>query len=110
LLPPSGCKTILASERVLSANGTPQRLVIRVGQNGKPIPGATVVLTGPGINAGGNTGSTGLFRTAVSPRTPGVLTVDLRGSRACKVRRIGILASSAAESGPSAPSAPSFTG
>ena len=67
-------------------------LTVRVGQGGKPVAGATVVITGPGIRRSGNTGSTGLFRTSVTPHSAGVLTVDLRGAEACRVRRIGLVA------------------
>ena len=89
-LPPAGCNRILVDRLVLNANSSPQPLVVRVGQNGKPVAGATVVLTGPGIRTNGNTGSTGLLRTTVTPHTAGVLTVGLRGSKACSIRHIGI--------------------
>ena len=75
-------------------SGQPQTLVVRVRGGGSPVAGATVVVVGPGVRATANTGSTGVARIAVTATLPGVLTVGLRGERACSVQRVGVVAGS----------------
>ena len=93
-LPPSGCATISVSPSSLLVSGQPQTLVARVRSGGRPVAGATVVVAGPSVRASANTGSTGVARIAVKPTVPGVLTVSLRGEKACSVQRVGIVAGS----------------
>ena len=75
-------------------NGQPQTLVAKVRSGGRPVAGATVVVAGPAVRASANTGSTGVARITVTPTLPGVLTVSLRGEKACSVQRVGIVAGS----------------
>ncbi len=75
-------------------NGQPQTLVAKVRSGGRPVAGATVVVAGPAVRANANTGSTGVARITVTPTLPGVLTVSLRGEKACSVQRVGIVAGS----------------
>ena len=93
-LPPSGCATVSVSPSSLLVNGQPQTLVARVRMAGRAVAGATVVVVGPAVRATANTGSTGVARITVTPRLPGVLTVSLRGEKACSVQRVGIVAGS----------------
>ena len=91
-LPPSRCTTILASPQSLTADGTSQALKITLRRGSTPAAGVTVVLTGPGIHQSGNTGSTGVFRTALKPRTPGRLQIGLRGAKPCSAGVVGVVA------------------
>ena len=93
-LPPSACATVSVSPSSLFVTGQPQTLVARVRGGGSPVAGATVVVVGPAVRATANTGSTGVARITVTPTLPGVLTVGLRGERACSVQRVGIVAGS----------------
>ena len=93
-LPPSPCATLSVSPSSLLVSGQPQTLVARVRSGGRPVAGATVVVAGPAVRASANTGSTGVARITVTPTVPGVLTVSLRGERACSVQRVGIVAGS----------------
>jgi uncharacterized repeat protein (TIGR01451 family) len=91
-LPPAKCTTVSVSPQTLTADGTRQPVTVRLRVGKKPAAGVTVVLVGPGIRRSGNTGSTGVFRTTVSPQTPGILVVGLRGAKACSAGRVGLVA------------------
>ena len=93
-LPPSVCSTVSVSPSSLFVTGQPQTLVVRVRGGGSAVAGATVVVVGPAVRATANTGSTGVARITVTPTVPGVLTVSLRGERACSVQRVGVVAGS----------------
>ena len=93
-LPPSVCATVSVSPSSLLVSGQPQTLVVRVRGGGSAVAGATVVVVGPAVRATANTGSTGVARITVTPTLSGVLTVGLRGERACSVQRVGIVAGS----------------
>ena len=94
-LPPARCTTILANPQSLTADGTSQGLKITLRRGSTPAAGVTVVLTGPGISRSGNTGSTGVFRTTLGPRTPGKLRIGLRGAKPCNAGVVGIIAAGA---------------
>jgi hypothetical protein len=91
-LPPARCTTIIANPQSLTADGTSQGLKITLRRGSTPAAGVTVVLTGPGIRQSGNTGSTGVFRTGLKPRTPGMLQIGLRRATPCTAGVVGIVA------------------
>ena len=90
--PPSAGKCVISTRpKALTASGKSQPLTVKAARGHAAVTGATVVISGPGIRDTGRTGPNGTVSTTLAPRTPGVLSVDVR-AEGCGTKRIGIIA------------------
>jgi hypothetical protein len=89
--PPAVCGSLTVSPRQLTANGKRQIVTARVRlDNNRPMAGARVRVTAPGITKLGRTNARGIARITVRPSKPGIARVVVLGAPQC-VARSGII-------------------
>ena len=64
------------------------RIVVK-DTRGKVMKGVKVTVKGSGLSVSGKTGRSGIARVAVTPRSPGLLTISAGSARCSK--RLGVL-------------------
>jgi hypothetical protein len=91
LTPPAVCGSLTVSPRQLTANGKRQIITARVRlDNNRPMAGARVRVTAPGVTALRRTNARGIARIPVRPTKPGIARVVVLGAPQC-VARSGII-------------------
>ena len=85
------CDVLLVTPKMLKADGKPQTVVATVKEGKKGTKGATVVLTGPGIKRTVKTNAQGIARITLRPSKPGIIKVEVRGTKTCNTQRVGVV-------------------
>ena len=77
--------------KVLQGNGKSQKINVKVTKGKKPVAGAVVKITGPGIAKTVKTGKNGKVTVTFKPSKPGIIKVAIQGAKACNTQRIGVV-------------------
>ena len=77
--------------KALKANGKAQKISVKVTKGKKPVLGAAVKITGPGITKTVKTGKNGKVAVTFKPGKPGIIKVVIQGAEACNTQRIGVV-------------------
>ena len=88
---PAICSTVTVTQKVLTANGKPQTISVKVTQGKKGVSHATVKITGPGISKTMKTDKNGRLSVSVKAKTPGIIRVEIVGKNACNTQRVGVV-------------------
>ena len=88
---PEICELLTVTPKVLKANGKAQKINVKVTKGKKPVAGAKVKITGPGINKTVKTGKNGKVTVTVKPGKPGIIRVAIQGANTCNTQRIGVV-------------------
>ena len=88
---PEICELLTATPKVLKANGKAQKINVKVTKGKKPVAGAKVKITGPGINKTVTTGKNGKVTVTVKPGKPGIIRLAIQGAKTCNTQRIGVV-------------------
>ena len=88
---PDVCKTLVATPRMLKANGAAQTVTARVKQGAKPVRGARVLVVGPGIRKSVVTNAQGIARIALRPGKAGILRLQVVNKKTCNTQRVGVV-------------------
>jgi hypothetical protein len=74
---PAACPTIAVSPKILTADGDPDMLRVKVTARGKPVPGARVQVRGVGVRKTGRTNLKGVAVLRVNPQRRGSITITV---------------------------------
>ena len=88
---PEICELLTVTPKVLKANGKAQKISVKVTKGKKPVAGAKVKITGPGIDKTVKTGKNGKVTVTVKPGKPGIIRVAIQGAKTCNTQRIGVV-------------------
>jgi uncharacterized repeat protein (TIGR01451 family) len=90
---PEICNTVDVTPKMVKANGKTQTIRVSVTKGGskKGVTGASVQITGPGINKKMTVGKNGKAVVTVKPSKPGIIRVEVRNAKACNTQRIGVV-------------------
>ena len=88
---PEICELLTVTPKVLKANGKAQKINVKVTKGKKPVAGAKVKITGPGINKTVKTGKNGKVTVTVKPGKPGIIRVAIQDAKTCNTQRIGVV-------------------
>jgi hypothetical protein len=88
---PEICTTVLALPKTLKANGSTQKIVVSVKKGSKAVGGAKVKVTGAGTSKAVSTGKNGKILVTIKPNKPGIVRVEIVGTKACNTQRLGVV-------------------
>ena len=88
---PEICDVLLVTPKMLQANGKKQTIVAKVTEGKKGVKGARIVLSGAGVSKTVKTNAQGIARITIRPSKPGIIKVEIRGTKACNTQRIGVV-------------------
>ena len=88
---PEICDVLLVTPKMLKANGKKQTIVAKVTEGKKGVKGARIVLSGAGVSKTVKTNAQGIARITIRPSKPGIIKVEIRGTKACNTQRIGVV-------------------
>ncbi len=74
---PAVCPTIAVFPKILTADGDPDTLRVKVMARGKPVPGARVQVRGVGVRKTGRTNRKGVAVLRVNPQRRGSITITV---------------------------------
>jgi uncharacterized repeat protein (TIGR01451 family) len=89
---PELCLALTVSPKMITADGKPDRLLVKVTAGKKRVKGAKVHAAGPGVRKTTRTNGKGLARLRVNPRKTGIITITtLERQRSCGPKRVGVV-------------------
>jgi hypothetical protein len=74
---PAACPTIAVSPKILTADGDPDTLRIKVTARGNPVPGVRVQVRGVGVRKTGRTNRKGIAVLRINPQRRGSITITV---------------------------------
>ena len=84
------CTQIRVTQKTISV-GKNTKVTIKLTTAGKPVAGATVRLTGTGVNKLVKTGKDGVVAVSVKSSQAGIITVTVVGKKSCSSARLGVV-------------------
>ena len=90
---PEVCITLTVSPKMITADGRPDRVTVKVTAGKKRMKGMKVSVTGAGVKKTGRSNAKGVAVLRVNPRKPGLITITVVESnqRLCGPKRIGVV-------------------
>ena len=87
------CLTLTVSPKMITADGKPDRVRVRVTAGKKRVKGTRVVVFGAGVRRSSRSNGKGLAVITVNPRKAGLITITARetNQRVCGPKRIGVV-------------------
>ena len=84
------CTQIRVTQKTIPV-GKNTKVTIKLTTAGKPVAGATVRLTGTGVNTLVKTGKNGVVAVSVKSSKAGIITVTVVGKKSCSSARLGVV-------------------
>ena len=84
------CTQIRVTQKTIPV-GKNTKVTIKLTTAGKPVAGATVRLTGTGVNKLVKTGKNGVVAVSVKSSKAGIITVTVVGKKSCSSARLGVV-------------------
>ena len=89
---PELCLTLTVSPKMVTADGRPDRVVVKVTEGKKRIKGARVLIAGAGVRKTARTNGKGLAIVRINPSKVGIIGITaLETERSCGPKRIGVV-------------------
>ncbi len=89
---PELCLTLTVSPKMITADGRPDRVVVKVTEGKKRIKGARVLIAGAGVRKTARTNGKGLAIVRINPSRVGIIGITaLETKRSCGPKRIGVV-------------------
>ncbi|MCI0633519.1 MAG: hypothetical protein L0206_06335, partial [Actinobacteria bacterium] len=87
------CLTLTVSPKMITADGKPDRVRVRVTAGKKRVKGTKVVVFGAGVHKSGRSNGKGMAILRINPRKAGLITITARetNQRVCGPKRIGVV-------------------
>ncbi len=89
---PTYCLTLTVTPKMITADGKPDTVKVKVTAGPKRVKGKTVRIKGPGVKKSARSNAKGMAILRVNPKRPGVLTitaVETKQQQVCGAKRIG---------------------
>jgi uncharacterized repeat protein (TIGR01451 family) len=89
---PTYCLTLTVTPKMITADGKPDTVKVKVTAGPKRVKGTMVRIKGAGVKKGARSNAKGIATLRVNPKRPGVLTitaVETKQQQVCGPRRIG---------------------
>ncbi len=85
------CSTVAATPKTLRGTGKAQTIRVSVKQGSKALARVKVRITGPGLRKTVKTGKQGKVALRIKPKKPGIIRVEILGTKACNSQRLGVV-------------------
>jgi uncharacterized repeat protein (TIGR01451 family) len=87
------CLALTVSPKMVTADGRPDRVRVRVSAAGRRVAGQKVLVTGPGVRASARSDRRGVAVLTVNPTRPGLVTITAVETerKVCGPRRVGVV-------------------
>jgi uncharacterized repeat protein (TIGR01451 family) len=90
---PELCLTLTVSPKMITADGRPDRVVVKVTAGSKRIKGTKVLVAGSGVRKTGRSNGKGIAVLRINPRRAGIITITALEAKGgvCGPKRIGVV-------------------
>ena len=90
---PELCLTLTVSPKMITADGRPDRVRVRVTAGPKRMQGVRVVVSGAGVKKAASSNRKGMATLRINPKRTGLITItaDERNRTVCGPKRIGVV-------------------
>ncbi len=90
---PEVCLTLTVSPKMITADGRPDRVVVKVTEGNKRVRGVKVLVSGPGVKKSGRSNGRGIAILRINPKRAGIITITALEVKqgVCGAKRIGVV-------------------